>query len=138
MPTQKDCSLFPSLKVRSSGGLWSLPLPGYPSRSSAGLRLGDEGVNHNSERGSVRTCARYREGRSCCSEGMGCPLTIHRWLWTTKLFHRKKDDAGADSFRIEAIVNCSRTDAFAQGDSEALVLHDRPREKLRTEFVPRQ
>ena len=57
---------------------------------------------------------------------------------------QRPDDAGADSFRIGAIVNFSRTDAFAQGDSEALVLHDRPSEKLRTEFpwlefsVPRQ
>jgi hypothetical protein len=121
---KKNCSLFPSLKVRSSGGLWSLSFPVCPSRSSAGLRLGDDGVNHSSDRGSVRTCARCREGSSCCSEVTGGRLTIKRCVLTTKLFQRKKDEAGVDSFRIEAIVSFSTTDALAQGKKDSVYKKD--------------
>ena len=46
---------------------------------------------------------------------MGGPLTIKRWVLTTKLFQRKKDDAGVDSFRIEAIVSLSTTTALVRG-----------------------
>jgi hypothetical protein len=113
---KRDYSLFPSLSVRSSGGLQSIPLPGDPSRSSAGLRLGDDGVNHTSERGSVRTCARCREGKNCCNIATGGALSTNRWVLRTKLFQRKKDEAGVDSFRIDAIVSSPAADAFAQGD----------------------
>ena len=114
-PAQKDHLLFPSLNVRSSGGLWSPPLPGDPSRSSAGLRFGDDDVNHTSERGSVRTCARCREGRDLWGITTGGALCTTRSVLRTKLLQRKKDKAGVDSFRIEAIASSPTEEAFAYG-----------------------
>jgi len=68
--------LLPNFKVRSSGGLWSLPLFGNPPAGEPSERtngastnssrllfvalVGTAAVNHNSENGSDRTCAKVR------------------------------------------------------------------------------
>lgn len=70
--------LLPSFKVRSSGGLWSLPVLGNrpagepsertngpstnSSRALAAAFAGTAAVNHSSEKGSDRTCAKERVG----------------------------------------------------------------------------
>lgn len=72
--------LLPSFRIRSSGGLWSPPLPAKPcdgpSNSSAGPPQGEDGVNHSSEKGSGRTCARLLDCGRCRSVG----ATNNRWV----------------------------------------------------------